>query len=1190
MKNRIMFIVIAIILTCYSHAQSGVNAEDATWEVYTNRSDARCLALSDDGSTLWVGTWAGLEERNLQTGKCNRLYTRLDGLPENSISSLATDGNEGLWIGTDGGGVAHLNGGTWQIFNSSNSELPFNNISSLLIDGSGGVWIGTEGFGLAHLRSDNRWEFFDKSTSGVPDNYISSLLDDGNGGIWVGTEGGLTHRNRNGEWKIYDKRDSGGNGSRLPDNYVISLLNDNSGGLWIGTQFGGFAHLKSDNTWEIFDQGDSGKLGSKLPDNQVTALSGDGNGGLWIGTWEHGLVHWKADGTWTVYDQSSSMFPDNNVRCLSVDAQKGTWVGTYGGGLAYLKAGSNVWEVFDNTGLPGNEVASLMSDGKKGIWAGTDRGLGHLEADGTWRVFNTEISALPETVTSVADDGNNGVWVGTRTGRGRSGGLFRIKQDGSMHSFHKENSSLPDNEISALLNDGSSGVWIGTANGGLAHRNRDGEWEIYDRKDSGMNGSKLPSDSVVTLENDGSGGIWIGTEGFGLVHLGSDKRWELFDKSGSGVPDNNISSLLNDGSGGVWIGTANGGLSHRSRNGEWKTYDKRDSGMNGSKLPSDSVAALADDGSGGIWIGTWEGGLAHLESDQTWEIFDTGNSGLPDNRVKSLTADQGYGLWVGTYDGLAHLTFGKKSDIVENIEDEETIKEITDGKRAALIIAAGSTSLKENRFWYSTEYLTSQFIYSAFYNRGYDHSDIYYLSPKSWANFNSDGRNDFIVDAPVTSKENGKGVRERSLNSDDVLKAFEWAKSRGKLTQPFYIYFVDHGEPGQLMLTRFEALRGETLSNMIADYQEATGNTVVVIIEACYSGSMIPYLSGTNRVIITSSRADQESYYDQNGDISFTAAFLMNIDGTNLKDALSYAKETMKNEFSIPAATPLLDDDGDGEANDDFDGTLASRFGINGTWGRQSANIAIDAVGEARTVTTGEAIVFEAKVHATGAIKKVWGVVRSPYPQVVYDDFGTPMLQNPDFILTLTSSDPKGYDIYTGSFNGFSCSGDYSVTFFAKDHENRLDVSSSLKITATGGNICVPPDETKAVTRVFSSNTVYYQDDTVKVQVQNRGDGQYDQYTAMFWPDGQYRFLTSQNNFSDRFFPAWETSTVMNNLPVTVLDMPVAELPVLSGVTSGIYQIYNLLVPSGSDPIEVLDRSAPEQWVLWGTAFEVVLP
>jgi len=84
-----------------------VSAENANWEVFTNRSSVSTLLLSEDGKTLWVGTRGGLEQRDASTGQLVRVFTNLDGLPDNKISALEIDSNGGLWIGTSGGGLVH---------------------------------------------------------------------------------------------------------------------------------------------------------------------------------------------------------------------------------------------------------------------------------------------------------------------------------------------------------------------------------------------------------------------------------------------------------------------------------------------------------------------------------------------------------------------------------------------------------------------------------------------------------------------------------------------------------------------------------------------------------------------------------------------------------------------------------------------------------------------------------------------------------------------------------------------------------------------------------------------------------------------------------------------------------------------------------------------------------------------------
>ncbi len=77
------------------------NMEDATWEIFTNRSNNHALLLSDDKTILWVGTSGGFEERDALNGRLERVY-----INTNSVYSLLSDGAGDVWAGS--GGLTHL--------------------------------------------------------------------------------------------------------------------------------------------------------------------------------------------------------------------------------------------------------------------------------------------------------------------------------------------------------------------------------------------------------------------------------------------------------------------------------------------------------------------------------------------------------------------------------------------------------------------------------------------------------------------------------------------------------------------------------------------------------------------------------------------------------------------------------------------------------------------------------------------------------------------------------------------------------------------------------------------------------------------------------------------------------------------------------------------------------------------------
>jgi hypothetical protein len=132
------------------------------------------------------------------------------------------------------------------------------------------------------------------------------------------------------------------------------------------------------------------------------------------------------------------------------------------------------------------------------------------------------------------------------------------------------------------------------------------------------------------------------------------------------------------------------------------------------------------------------------------------------------------GCGLGGYSGLAHLTFNQKKTLCTVLNDTQC-QELLTGKRAAIIIAGGGND-KSNTLWDTTAEISDN-IYKMLSKRGFDNDEIYYLSPQSYADFNGDGFDDCIVDAPATPRCQLRSVEnpieERPLTVDDVYDGTE---------------------------------------------------------------------------------------------------------------------------------------------------------------------------------------------------------------------------------------------------------------------------------------------------------------------------------------------------------------------------------------------------------------------------------
>lgn len=121
----------------------------------------------------------------------------LDVFPNvrDETTGLAVDAAGGVWVASDGNGLAYLTPATYtpRYFTSANG-LPQNHLSAVAIDGAGDVWIGTAHAGIARLRPSSGAFSYYTAASGLPADAIRNITVDkltGAGRIYVATANGL---------------------------------------------------------------------------------------------------------------------------------------------------------------------------------------------------------------------------------------------------------------------------------------------------------------------------------------------------------------------------------------------------------------------------------------------------------------------------------------------------------------------------------------------------------------------------------------------------------------------------------------------------------------------------------------------------------------------------------------------------------------------------------------------------------------------------------------------------------------------------------------------------------------------------------------------------------------------------------------------------------------------------------------
>ena len=542
-----------------------------------------------------------------------------DGLPQNSVESMAQTNDGYLWLGTLEG-LVRFDGLRFTVFDKDNTKGINNNwIHVLCEDREGTLWIGTDG-GLTRLQG-GEFETFTVE-DGLIHERIRSIYQDRNGRIWIGTEGGLSRFDQG-------KFTSFAAPNRLSHPSVYSIHEDRQGNLWLGTGGGGLNRFQ-DGKFSVYTTQDG------LSHNFIRAIHEDVQGNLWLGT-DGGLTR-ITNGTSVVYTTQNGL-SHNVIRFLCEDQQGNLWIATYGGGLNrfYKEQFSSLGY---KDGLSTDMSWSILEDKEGSLWVGTDGGGLDRFRDGKFLNYGRTEGLTNDFVRSILEDRAGGLWIGTY-----GGGLNFLNQ-GKWNTY-TTSEGLTNNHVWALHQDHDGTLWIGTSNGGLC-RLRDGRITRYTVSDG------LSNDRVRCIYEDRKHNLWIGTYGGGLNKFDRGRFVHFTTKEG--LSHNFIYAIEEDPNGNLWIATHGGGL-NRLSDGVITAYRKNDG------LASDNLLSLYWAVEGDLWIGTIGGGLSRYNGGKFWNY--TKKDGLFDDTIFRILEDDRGNLWMTSNKGIFRVSKKEMRDFDE---------------------------------------------------------------------------------------------------------------------------------------------------------------------------------------------------------------------------------------------------------------------------------------------------------------------------------------------------------------------------------------------------------------------------------------------------------------------------------------------------------------------------------------------
>jgi ligand-binding sensor domain-containing protein len=334
--------------------------------------------------------------------------------------------------------------------------------------------------------------------------------------------------------------------------------------------------------------------------------------------------------TWTQYTFSSTndKLGSNQVYAVALDPTdngKTVWIGSrplvdwdWPGGLTKFDTQTNTWTLYTttNSGLPEDRIWDIEFDSDGYMWIATHGGgLAKFDKGNNWTVYDESNSELGyDYIYEIEIDSEGIIWMGHGDINDRGGvtALSIFDREDQWHVFTAETTPLEDNTCYAITFGQDGLKWLGQKTGGIFSLDdndtpfdlEDDEWTHYTTLD-GLNRNTINAGSGETNIN---GDIWFGHD------------------RGGGTDDYNP------------------GCARYTEN-QWVNY-----------LPDTArIRAIEHDYQGNIWLGDkganedYSTGLWKFDG-STWNQWTSMSSGLPNNRINTITIDEVSGImWIGLH-------------------------------------------------------------------------------------------------------------------------------------------------------------------------------------------------------------------------------------------------------------------------------------------------------------------------------------------------------------------------------------------------------------------------------------------------------------------------------------------------------------------------------------------------------------
>lgn len=447
-----------LLVGCNNGAYLFCNATDR-FQKLSDKITAPVLNFSLDGDqNIWIST------NGQGVFRFNRTTHELHQYPmkniQGKVQSTLVDANNQVWMLCNHGGASiyHLNKSTdqFEAFPLKGDATMFYGMAMLAAP-DGNLYVGTWENGLYKLNADGSAEQLISGTLSNAVHHIHQLYNNSNKYILIASDDGLVQYDiQNRSWSMLSEVNDPSRSTN--ERFVYGIAGDNEGGIWVTTFYGGVSYLPSTSVEERF-RAYSARQGG-LRGNVVGRFFEDQQHRIWIATDDAGLDCFNPQTNSFVSYPGKAAMGKYNVHALFANGND-LWVGTYGNGVIRMNMATGAQQIFQTDGMvSGSNAYCIYRDRKNRLWAATMDGA-NLFDEGQQKF--SKIKSFKSLTIDIKEDSQGNVWFATQ-----GGGLWRLDKNNVWKQYkHVENdsNSLVSDQVNCLVIGEKGQLYAATGDG-----------------------------------------------------------------------------------------------------------------------------------------------------------------------------------------------------------------------------------------------------------------------------------------------------------------------------------------------------------------------------------------------------------------------------------------------------------------------------------------------------------------------------------------------------------------------------------------------------------------------------------------------------------------------------------------------------------------------------------------------------